>query len=316
MRILKSADTYRHKCEIVQSTPGVGPVTSATLVAELPELGQLNRQEISALVGLAPYNHDSGQFFDNPQVDSYLSLPSTPDVDNHQSNLGGNRPFAYRPDSPAPGTSTGDIGGELPRANFTSGGGSGIDYGVGYFGNGSWLNYTRHYPAGTYNVVGRFAEGNNPTEDILSLVAGDVTATNQTTTFLGTFPIVKSGWSSWTWSSLLDGNGKPVKVTLDGSAITLRLGGTPVVGHDEANVGFLMLVKVAPSPKLTATVVGGNIHISFPTETGYSYQLQYKNNLTDANWTSVGSAVSGNGTAQAVNDPAATGSRFYQVKVQ
>jgi transposase len=61
MRILQSDDTYRHKCEIVQSTPGVGPVTSATLVAELPELGQLNRQEISALVGLAPYNHDSGQ---------------------------------------------------------------------------------------------------------------------------------------------------------------------------------------------------------------------------------------------------------------
>jgi transposase len=61
MRILKSDDTYRHKCEIVQSTPGVGQVTSATLVAELPELGELNRQEISALVGLAPYNHDSGR---------------------------------------------------------------------------------------------------------------------------------------------------------------------------------------------------------------------------------------------------------------
>jgi transposase len=61
MRILQSDDTYRHKCEIVQSAPGVGQVTSATLVAELPELGQLNRQEISALAGLAPYNHDSGQ---------------------------------------------------------------------------------------------------------------------------------------------------------------------------------------------------------------------------------------------------------------
>ncbi len=42
--------------------PGVGPVTSAALVAELPELGRLNRREISALVGLAPYNHDSGKF--------------------------------------------------------------------------------------------------------------------------------------------------------------------------------------------------------------------------------------------------------------
>ena len=58
--IVSSDDTYRHKSDILQSTPGVGAVTAATLVAELPELGQLNRQEISALVGVAPYNHDSG----------------------------------------------------------------------------------------------------------------------------------------------------------------------------------------------------------------------------------------------------------------
>jgi len=58
--IVSSDDTYRHKSEILQSTPGIGQVTAATLVAELPELGQLNRQEISALVGVAPYNRDSG----------------------------------------------------------------------------------------------------------------------------------------------------------------------------------------------------------------------------------------------------------------
>ena len=38
----------------------MGPVTSFTLLAELPELGQVNRQQIAALVGLAPFNHDSG----------------------------------------------------------------------------------------------------------------------------------------------------------------------------------------------------------------------------------------------------------------
>ena len=58
--ILQSDDTYRHKGEIIQSAPGVGEVTATTLLAELPELGQLNRQKITALVGLAPYNHDSG----------------------------------------------------------------------------------------------------------------------------------------------------------------------------------------------------------------------------------------------------------------
>ena len=46
----------------MKSVPGVGPVTAASLLAELPELGRLNRQEIAALAGLAPFNRDSGKF--------------------------------------------------------------------------------------------------------------------------------------------------------------------------------------------------------------------------------------------------------------
>lgn len=48
------------KTEILQSTPGVGPVTSTLLASDLPELGQYDRQQIAALAGLAPYNSDSG----------------------------------------------------------------------------------------------------------------------------------------------------------------------------------------------------------------------------------------------------------------
>ena len=51
---------WQARAEIIDSVPGVGPVTAATLVAELPELGQCNRQEIAALVGVAPFNKDSG----------------------------------------------------------------------------------------------------------------------------------------------------------------------------------------------------------------------------------------------------------------
>ena len=47
---------------MIQSTPGVGEVTATTLIAEVPELGQLNRQKISALIGVAAFNRDSGQF--------------------------------------------------------------------------------------------------------------------------------------------------------------------------------------------------------------------------------------------------------------
>lgn len=45
---------------LLQSTNGIGPVASATLIAQLPELGRLNRREIAALVGVAPMSNDSG----------------------------------------------------------------------------------------------------------------------------------------------------------------------------------------------------------------------------------------------------------------
>jgi len=60
-RLLQSDDDWRAKVELLSTTPGVAKVTSATLVAEVPELGQLNRQAIAALVGLAPFNDDSGR---------------------------------------------------------------------------------------------------------------------------------------------------------------------------------------------------------------------------------------------------------------
>ena len=59
---IKSDDDFRKKDEILRSTPGIGPGTSAMLLSQLPELGQLNRQEIAALVGLAPYDFSSGRF--------------------------------------------------------------------------------------------------------------------------------------------------------------------------------------------------------------------------------------------------------------
>lgn len=48
------------KAELLRSVPGVGPVTTFTLLATLPELGQLSRRQIAALVGVAPLNRDSG----------------------------------------------------------------------------------------------------------------------------------------------------------------------------------------------------------------------------------------------------------------
>lgn len=58
---VKQSAKNNRKVEIMQSVKGVGPVAVSTFIAELPELGDLNRGQIAKLVGVAPINHDSGQ---------------------------------------------------------------------------------------------------------------------------------------------------------------------------------------------------------------------------------------------------------------
>ena len=59
-RIVAESETFKAKDEILQSIVGIGPQVSRTLLVHLPELGQGSRQSIAALVGLAPFNDDSG----------------------------------------------------------------------------------------------------------------------------------------------------------------------------------------------------------------------------------------------------------------
>jgi transposase len=57
---VKASPLWRAKDDLLESVPGIGRVVSLTLLAALPELGQLNRKQIAALVGVAPFNCDSG----------------------------------------------------------------------------------------------------------------------------------------------------------------------------------------------------------------------------------------------------------------
>ena len=59
--LINQTPSLKQKRELLQSVPGVGKVLSATLVAQVPELGLCDRKEIAALVGVAPFNHDSGR---------------------------------------------------------------------------------------------------------------------------------------------------------------------------------------------------------------------------------------------------------------
>jgi len=57
---IKSNPVWKEKDEIIQSMDGIGPVISHTIISGLPELGQVNNRKIAALIGVAPYNCDSG----------------------------------------------------------------------------------------------------------------------------------------------------------------------------------------------------------------------------------------------------------------
>lgn len=59
--LIAQSDTWRALDALIESVPGVGMKAAATLLARLPELGRLNRREIAALVGVAPFNRDSGK---------------------------------------------------------------------------------------------------------------------------------------------------------------------------------------------------------------------------------------------------------------
>lgn len=60
--LIRSTPVWRETDDLLRSVPGIGPVTAGTLIADLPELGRLDRRRIAALAGLAPIARDSGAF--------------------------------------------------------------------------------------------------------------------------------------------------------------------------------------------------------------------------------------------------------------
>jgi len=61
-QLLRNSPLWREQDDLLRGVPGIGPVTCATLLADLPELGRLSRREIAKLAGLAPLSRDSGSF--------------------------------------------------------------------------------------------------------------------------------------------------------------------------------------------------------------------------------------------------------------
>ncbi len=257
------------------------------------------------------FNHGGGQFFDNPQQGAYSGLGGIDGIDYHSVNPGqGNQ--AYRPNPSGLETE-----GCTDRPRQASNPGM-QDYNVGYNSGGNWGNYTRTFPAGNYNIYLRGANGINGVTDSASLwaVTSGSTTSSQTTTKLGMFSVPATGdWQLYTWVPLKDNGGNLVQVANDGSMKTFRV--TTDNGNYNANFYILIPAYTPPvSPALAVSSSGGNMNISFQTQPGYGYQVEYKTNLTDAVWILLGSAIIGDGTSHSVGDAIGGGSRFYRVRSQ
>ncbi len=195
------------------------------------------------------------------------------------------------------------------------------EFNIGYFYATNWLNYTRTYPTGTFNVWGRLAAGGAFSGATLSQVTAGVGTSNQTTSVLGTFSDANpAGFQSYHWIQLLDTNNNPVVVSLGGVStlrLTAPINASPASGA--LNPLFFMLVPAtAPAPAfaITALPSGGNLQISIPTQLGHNYTLWYSTDLSSGVWTQVGSSIPGNGNVQVISQPLTGNQGFYRVLAQ
>jgi hypothetical protein len=182
------------------------------------------------------YDFTNGLYFNSPilsstpQPNSYYGTAGVLGTDFSGNGNNASAPDLYR---------TNDFAGigpasEAARPNFlkaqlTDPGV--LDYVVGYIRLGDWMNYSRNYPAGTYNIYARLAGGAGAT--VVSLQ-------NMTTgTNLGNFQFTGSDWGAYNYVPLVDAGGNLIPFVFDGSKQTLRV--TLVSGGD--NMNFFMLVR-------------------------------------------------------------------------
>lgn len=195
------------------------------------------------------FNFDGGQFIPTPSDGGtalYAGKVGVEGIDEHKiggagANGGGAFHF-YRPDDAV----SIQAAGELPRQKFIDGIAAGntnaIDEEVGYNSVGDWINFTRVFPAGDYNIYARLATVGSGAALSLGLVTSDPTAYDQTVTTLGTFSFSGNAWNVYKYVPLTDSFGNLVTVHLDGQQ-TLR---STVIGNP--NISFFMLMPATGSP--------------------------------------------------------------------
>ena len=240
---------------VINVTNASGDTLSAPYTVSFDTFSQNN-----FMIEAEDFDFNSGQFIDNPvptsgdglttgnlAANSYFYYAggsagnvSVPGVDLTTSNDVAGETFAYRL---LDGCGT-EITTDYLRNKFVIAGVTNVDFDVGWWVPGTWLNYTRTIPTNTYAVYGRLAAANPYSGAVMSLVTSGQGTMNQSSNVLGTFSDPNAnGNQSWHWIPLLGTNGQPAVVSL-GGVDTLKVTAAPAAGNITGvmNANFYMFV--------------------------------------------------------------------------
>ena len=241
------------------------------------------------------FDYGGGQFFDSlpagtfPHLDAYSGKTATIGIDcNNHSSSG--QPHAYRT-NPLETENAGD----RPRSQYSGSGKT--DYDVGYNNGGDWGNYTRHYPAGLYNIYLRGADGGNSGQAnacAIGLVTSGWGASTQTTNHLGGFSMPGLGWQNYTWCPAIDTNGNLAAWAAGGDRETLRF----TVAGGNCNENFYLLAPAVPgvTPNNTNVYQGNAATLSidlFALSAITAIQWQTDGGSGGASWANASGASTG-----------------------
>jgi hypothetical protein len=212
-----------------------------------------------------------GQYYNNPtptstaQPNSYFGVQGDDGVDYFTS--AGPYTTAFRPLDTRNINASGDFARQpFLTAQVTDP--AAHDWEIDNINSGDWGNYTRNYPAGTYNVYARVTgNGGTLTKVSLDNIVGGSVANN-----VGVFTFTGLGWGVWQYAPLLDNNGNLLPITF-GGVQTLRETLTPVGGLNEnffflvpAAVGQPIFNSISPTNgQMFATSQAVSFSISSPT---------------------------------------------------
>jgi len=222
-----------------------------------------------------------GLFIDNPQTNAYAGLSSEVGVDSFYPSPSVWAGWPYRPettDGNGDANPAQEVTADVQRLAYI--GTTNIDYDMAFNGAGNWANYTRHYPAGRWNIWMRCA-GNPGGADAVAFYQGGTNGT-----WLGQVNIPNTGgWQNWTWEPMVDGSGNLVEWDTDGTAQILTV---EQVGNN-FNPHFYMLMPAIIRPNLTAVNNGNRaITVSWAPAGGTLWASPVLG--PNANWQMVGTA--------------------------